>query len=413
MPHERNHEDSPKASHPNEQCPPEKERVVNRSKRLRTRVVAFALAAMAVALVSVSASLASKQGSGANVALATQKAQAIMKPVTWTAPGPAIPVGTSLKGKKVLFMAPVDNQFSETAGKAMQAAGAVAGVTVQTNYATATLSQIQSAISSGITQHVSAIVILSVPPAAIAVPIKTAISHGIPVLVTGAHEPGALDSTEKTLGIKADITGCYACAGRAEADFVVSSSKGNAHALFINSPDIGVATSESNAFTAEMKKLCPNCSVTTVGIPVANWATQITSTVSSALAAHPDINYIVPVFDTMEAFTTPAVKAANAIDKVKMVSFNASGAQMKEMQTGAKPTWAADGGYDLTWWGWAAMDDVYRILLNKPAVPTPSVPLRFFTKASVQGFDLAGSQDAWYGNPQYVSGYKKLWGITS
>ena len=90
--------------------------------------------------------------------------------------------------------------------------------------------------------------ILSVPPAAIAQPIKSAISKGIPVIVTGAHEPGALDKTEKALGIKADVTGCYACAGRAMADFAVMESKGNVHALFINSPDIGVSNSEAKAF---------------------------------------------------------------------------------------------------------------------------------------------------------------------
>ena len=385
---------------------------MQRSKLGRTRVAGVVLAAAAaVVLASGVSAQASKRGSDADVATATKLANAIMKPVKWTAPGPAIPVGTSLKGDKVMFMAPVDNQFSETAGKAMQAAAAVAGVTVQTNYAAGTLAQISSAISSAIVQHFKAIVILSVPPAAIAEPIKNAISHGIPVLTTGDHEPGPLNATEKAIGIMADITGCYACAGRAEADFVVSSSKGNAHALFINSPDIGVATSESDAFTAEMHKLCPSCTVQTVGIPVANWATQITSTVASALSAHPDINYIVPVFDTMEAFTTPAVKAANAIDKVNMVSFNASQAQMKEMQTSSKPTWAADGGYDLTWWGWSAMDDVYRIMLHKPAIASEAVPLRFFTHASVQPYNVSGSQDPWYGNPQYVSGFKKLWGI--
>jgi len=371
------------------------------------------LAAAAVVLASGVSAQASKHDSGANVAEATKLAKAIMKPVVFKAPGPAIPVGTSLKGKKVKFIAPVDNQFSETAGKAMQAAGKVAGVTVQTDYAAATLSQIQSAINSAIVQKFSAIVILSVPPAAIAQPIKSAIAKGIPVIVTGAHEPGALDATEKSLGIKADVTGCYACAGRAMAQFAVSESKGNVHALFINSPDIGVSNSEAKAFSTELKRLCSSCTTEQVNIPVANWATQITSTVSSALAAHPEINYIAPVFDTMEAFTTPAVKAANALDKVNMVSFNASEAQMKEMQKGAKPTWVADGGYDLTWWGWLMMDDVYRIMLNKPAVPSPSVPLRFFTPASVKPFNVSGSQDPWYGNPQYVSGFKKLWGITS
>ena len=386
---------------------------MQRSKLRRTRIAAVALAAMAVVLASGVAAQASKKDSGANVAEATKLAQAIMKPVTFTAPGPAIPVGTSLTGKKVKFIAPVDNQFSETAGKAMQQAGAAAGVTVQTDYAAGTLAQIQAAINSAIVQHFSAIVILSVPPAAIAQPIKTAIAKGIPVIVTGAHEPGALDSTEKSLGVKADVTGCYACAGKAMADFAVMANKGNVHALFINSPDIGVSNSEAMAFAAELKRLCSSCSTQQVDVPVANWATQMTSTVASALAAHPDINYIAPVFDTMEAFTTPAVKAANALDKISMVSFNASEAQMKEMQTGAKPTWVADGGYDLTWWGWLMMDDVYRIMLGKPAVPSPAVPLRFFTQASVKGFNVSGSQDPWYGNPQYVSGFKKLWGITS
>jgi ribose transport system substrate-binding protein len=210
----------------------------------------------------------------------------------------------------------------------------------------------------------------------------------------------------------ADITGCYSCAGADIADFVVSASKGNAHALFIDSPDIGDAVSEQNGFEAQLKKLCASCTVQSLEIPVANWATQITPTVSAALAGHPDINYVVPVFDTMEVYVTPAIKAANATKRVKLASFNASEAQMTEMQTGAKPTWVADGGYDLTWWGWAAMDDVYRVLLHKPALPSEAVPLRFFTRASIQSYNVSGSQDPWYGDPKYVSGFEKLWGVT-
>ena len=370
------------------------------------------LVALALALVGVGSAVAFTSGGAPKVALATQLAHSVMQPVTWTAPGPAIPVGQSLRGKKVQLVAAVDNQFSETAGKAMQAAGKTAGVSVSTNYTGGSLTQIQSGIQSAITKHVSVLVILSVPPEAIAQPIKNAIAHGIPVIMMGDHDPGQLNATEKSLGIKADITGCYSCAGRSEADFLVSESKGNAHALFINSPDIGDATLEMNGFKSQMTKLCPSCSVQTVAIPVANWTTQITSSVASALAAHPDINYIVPVFDTMEVFVTPAIKAANAINRVKLASFNASEAQMKEMQAGTKPIWTADGGFNLTWWGWAAMDDVFRVMLNKPALPSEAVPQRFFTHASAKTYNFSGSQDPWYGNPQYVSGFKKLWGIT-
>jgi ribose transport system substrate-binding protein len=394
---------------------------VNRRKLLRTKVSPIVLVALVVSLVAATGALASKPGplaskratGGSNVALATQLAQSIMKPVKWTAPGPAISVGKKLSGDKVELVAAVDNQFSETAGKAMQAAGTAAGVTVTTDYTNGTLPAIESGIQAAITSRAKALVILSVPTGEIEQPLKNAIAHGIRVIQMGEHDPGPLNTVEKAVGVVADITGCYSCAGRDIADFVVSESKGDAHALFINSPDIGDANAESEAFTAQMHKLCPkNCSVQTVGIDVANWATQISSNVSSAIAAHPDINFVVPVFDTMEVFVTPAIKAANASNRVKLASFNASEAQMKEMQTGAKPTWIADGGYDLKWWGWAAMDDVYRVLLHKAALPSEAVPLRFFTQASIKSYNVAGSQDPWYGDPKYVSGFEKLWSIT-
>src|SRR3954471_12859575 len=166
---------------------------VHRSKRGRTRVVAVVLAATVVVLASGVAAQASKQDSGAKVAEATRLAKAIMKPTVWKAPGPAIPVGTSLKGKKVKFIAPVDNQFTETAGKAMQAAGKVAGVTVYTDYTNGTLTAIQGGIQQAITKDVDGLAILSVPPEAIAQPIRNAISHGIPVIMMGDHDPGPLN----------------------------------------------------------------------------------------------------------------------------------------------------------------------------------------------------------------------------
>jgi ribose transport system substrate-binding protein len=370
------------------------------------------LVGVAAVLVGATVGAAATSAGAPKVALATKLAHAAMRPVKWTAPGPPIAVGKNLQGKKVQLVSSVDNQFSETAGKAMQAAGKVAGVTVYTDYTNGTLTAIQAGIQQAITKHVDALAILSVPPEAIAQPIRNAISHGIPVIMMGDHDPGPLNASEKSLGIKADITGCYSCAGATLANFVVSASKGKAHALFINSPDIGDATLELNGFKRQLHKLCPACTVQTANIPVANWTTQITSTVASALSAHPDINYIVPVFDTMEVFVTPAVKAANAVNRVKLASFNASEAQMKEMQSGAKPAWAVDGGFDLTWWGWSAMDDILRVMLGKRALPSEAVPQRFFTHASSKGYDFGGSQDPWYGNPKYVAGFKKLWGIS-
>lgn len=388
-----------------------KEQSVNESTSVRRRLAAVAPVALAVAVVGVTSAVAGTAGGPAKVAEATKLAKAAMRPVKWTAPGPAIAVGKNLQGKKVQLVAAVDNQFTETAGKAMQAAGKAAGVTVYTDYTNGTLTAIQAGIQQAITKDVDALAILSVPPEAIAQPIRNAISHGIPVIMMGDHDPGPLNATEKSLGIKADITGCYSCAGKTLADFVVSDSKGKAHALFINSPDIGDATLELNGFKSELKRLCPACTVQTAQIPVANWTTQITSSVASALSAHPDINYIVPVFDTMEVFVTPAVKAANALNRVKLASFNASEAQMKELQTGSKPTWVVDGGFNLTWWGWTAMDDIYRVMLGKRALPSEQVGLRFFTRASAKGYDFSGSQDPWYGSAPYVAGFKKLWGI--
>ena len=373
--------------------------------------LAVGVAAMLVAGCGA-ASNTGTNATAANVALATRLADASMRPVTWTAPGPAIPVGQSLSGDKVVLVANGQNQFTETAGAAMKQAGAVAGVSVITDYTDGTLTAAESGIQEAITVHAKAIALMSFQTSALEGPIKAAIAAGIPVIQMGEHDPGPLSTAETAAGVASDITACYSCAGADIADFIVSASKGKAHVLFINSPDIGDATSEMNGFQAQMTRLCPACTVQTAGIPIPDWATQIAATVSSAITAHPDINYIVPVFDVMSSFVTPAIKAANATTRVKLASFNASSAEMVQMQSGATPAWLTDGGFDLTWFGWNAMDDIFRSMLKKPALASESLPLRFFTSKTVGGYDFSGAQDPWYGNPQYVRGYTKLWGIS-
>ena len=334
-------------------------------------------------------------------------------PSTWTAPGPSIDV-KGLAGKTVYLITNGANQFTETVGAGIVAAGQKAGVHVVTDYTTGGLSSADQGFAAAESQHASAIIVMSFLTSALSTPIKQATSSGIPVIQIGEHDPGPLTSTDQAAGVYQNVSPSYSEAGSLMADFVVADSNGHADVLLLNSPDVGDANVETQAFQAQLAKLCPTCKVKVDGIPEVDRTTQLPPAVSSAIVADPNLNYIVPVFDTMYPDFASALAASSAASRISLVGFDASAAEMSLLQQGSGG-WKADGGYDDTWLGWAVMDETFRALLHQPAVANEDIPLRFFTHSTVQGLDFSAGApvDPWFGNPAYQSGFLKLWSLSS
>jgi ABC-type sugar transport system substrate-binding protein len=105
----------------------------------------------------------------------------------------------------------------------------------------------------------------------------------------------------------------------------------------------------------------------------------------------------------------PAVHAANAQDRVKIVSFNALPAILTSLGKG--DVVAADVGASGQQLGWALADQVLRVLTHHRPVLNVQLPIRLFDGTNVGSINLNAPQQTWYGNVDFAAAYQKLWGL--
>jgi hypothetical protein len=93
---------------------------------------------------------------------------------------------------------------------------------------------------------------------------------------------------------------------------------------------------------------------------------------------------------------------------VKLVSQNASQADIEAIAKGDDPEVANVGGPN-EWLGWGTVDQIARLAVKKPVVPTEGVPNRTFDRSNIGSIDVA-KKNTWYGPLDFRAFYRKLWG---
>lgn len=217
--------------------------------------------------------------------------------------------------------------------------------------------------------------------------------------------------SQKPVGVRYSVPTPYEKAGQLMADWVVMDTKRKADALVITSNEVLATAPIVNGIKAVFAKECPGCKLTFVNAAVKDWSTQIQSDVQSALVRDPNLNYVIPIYDSMTQFVVPAITAAGKDGSVFVATFDGTPFVLKYMQDGNIVR--MDLGEDLQWIGYAFIDADARLLagLKLPQIFDAKTPLRVFTKDNVA---LAGSPpqiSAGYGSA-YLDGYKKLWGLS-
>ena len=340
------------------------------------------------------------------VAAAVSAAQ---RPVAWQlSSAPSITVGTGERGKRVAVITKDINGFIQSIKDGIGAAAGKAGMTTLASDPAGSAADVARQVSQAIAQHASAVITVGFTTAEIAAPLQQAHSAGIPVVQLFVSDPGAPPAGA---GVFAYVSPCYSCIGATMADIVIHDSGGRADAVFVNAPDVGIATLEADGFTAQMRRHCPRCTTTVSEAPIAQWGTQIPS-IATAAAADPKVNYIVPVFDTAAPLIVPALAAANATGRVKLVSSNGDQAQLQDMKNASPPQWVGNVGVNGAWIGWASMDEVFRALTNHPALADERIGFRAFTPANIGSLDLSQNPSTWYGGTDFAAHYLKLWGLS-
>jgi len=236
-------------------------------------------------------------------------------------------------------------------------------------------------------------------------------SHGVPVIAVDDNAPVAGAPGEGS-GPLASGTSAqdYTAYGQVLAQYVASEGPKNASVAIITSNDIVPSTAIQAAFQSELSKLCSGCTTFTQNVDTADWSTQITPTVTSILDAHPTLNYLFPIVDGMAPLVSPALSAATD-SSLQVISANATpGSAMNSVKSGQ---FAAEVGASPQAIGWYGFDAALRVMLGLPQQTSPDEPYSFFTTSEMKAKNLnPNSVSALFGNA-YVTGFLKLWGVSS
>jgi ribose transport system substrate-binding protein len=327
-------------------------------------------------------------------------------------PGPAFDAAPRLRGKRI-FEIPITSEvpFITAVEEGMRQAAAAVGAELVVYPNQGEPSQWVQGIRAAIAQKADAITLFAQNPAVLGPQIRQAKEAGIPVIVvrtTGEREPCQPDPNGEIYGT-ACVPGPFEQAGRLEADWVILDSRGAANVLVITSNDARSTVPLLRGMKNEFARRCPSCQVRYIDVPIADWAARVRTEVQSALVRDPNIGYVIPIYDSMSQYVVPAIRASGRTDRVKIATFNGTPFVLRMLQD--DDVVRMDVGENLSWVGWATMDQAFRLIAGEKPVRSEKTPLRVFTDANVGETGRPPALDQGYGDA-YVRGFRQLWGVS-
>jgi ribose transport system substrate-binding protein len=323
-------------------------------------------------------------------------------------PGPAFDA-SGARGKTVWVIEILSIPFAQLNVQGAQEAFDKAGVKMVPFDGKGQVAETSRGIGQAIGQNADMILVASLPGQNFKPDFDRAQAAGIPVAMIENHDPGGV-SPDEPPGVVAELNQNHAQAGQIMADYTVADAGGNGvNAMVLWSSDApGIGQPQLDGINNELKRLAPDAQVTVKDVLVAQWESQIPTITQSSLLSDPNLRYLLPLYDGMALFMLPAVHAANAQDRVKLVSFNTSPAVMQSMAN--HDVVVADCGTDPVRFGWTWVDQCLRVMTGNAPVPDIKLPIRLFTSDTVSSIDLSQPIQTWFGDVDFRSAYLNLWG---
>jgi ribose transport system substrate-binding protein len=157
-----------------------------------------------------------------------------------------------------------------------------------------------------------------------------------------------------------------------------------------------------------LKQTCPGCSIIQeINVGITQWGTEIQPSVQAALLAHPDANFVVPIYDSMSQFVVPALALTGRASRVKVATFNGTPFVLDLLRKGEVDM---DIGESLDGIARATIDGYLRKLCGLPMPKALNVPLYIFDAKNVAAAGVPAQQDQGYGTA-YITGFDSLWHI--
>lgn len=230
--------------------------------------------------------------------------------------------------------------------------------------------------------------------------VKAAQGKGLKVVTS--HLTGL--ELDAPAGVDANTAIDYKQAGKLMADWTIMQTGAKTNALIIVSNEALSTDSLVDGLTEAFAK-CPDCVYEIVNVPILDWATRIQPTVQGKLQANPGINYVIPIYDSMSTFVTPAIAITGKRDSVKVATFNGTPFVLDLIREG---TVEMNIGENLDWIAHAMLDAEMRLLCGLDPITDSKVPLRVFTADNIAEVGNPAEASKGYGDA-YIEGYRTLW----
>jgi ribose transport system substrate-binding protein len=322
--------------------------------------------------------------------------------------GGKIPSIANLAGKKIMIIPGVSalaacEEIAQAASNFAAAAGMVP--TIFNNEGTT--AEHNTAIENAIHQGYAAIVMgCAMDPSTSAPAIAQAEKAGI---VVGTY--GGTPDMDQRAGTTYNTDDPYALDAKLATEQAIEQHNGQPfNAIAITSTATGPATViEEDAIQSTLAADCPKCTLTAVNVEVPQWQTQVASTVTAQLLAHPDVSVLFPDYAGELTYVLAGIAAAHRTDVKTYLAFG-GGTPFVQLQTVSpgKDIIESDVSESPPWTGYLLVLQTLRGLEKLAPIPYAQAigpDLMVTPDNAVSVLTTGGFGDDW------VNGFRELVGL--
>ncbi|MFA5902173.1 MAG: sugar ABC transporter substrate-binding protein [Hyphomicrobium sp.] len=327
------------------------------------------------------------------------------KPV-FVAPGDPFDAKACAAGKKMLSIPNNSgNPFLKGIIDRMKTAGAEVGLEVREWENQGQPSQWVQGVELAIREKYDIIDLISgIDPGTIQPQLQAAKDAGVKVMTSHFYDP----SFEQNPVVSSSLTIGFGEIGTILADWSAVATEGNANIALVVSNEVPPTIPLVENFKKQLAANCPNCKIVQeINVGVTEWGTKIQPAVQAAVQANPEINVVIPIYDSMSQFVVPALRLAGKTGTVKLATFNGTPFVLDYIQQGLADM---DIGESLDWIAYATVDGHLRDACGLPTPTALNVPFYIFDKNNAAEAGTPAQFDTGYGDA-YKSGFRTLWGI--
>jgi ribose transport system substrate-binding protein len=363
------------------------------------------LVAGAIVLAGMAgAAPASADATSDGVARATEIVEAHRKLPQYKPAGDAFDIRAAAKGKSMLSIPNTSsNQFLKGIITREIAVGKEIGLDAREWENQGQPSQWVQGIEFAINKKIDIVDLISgVNPAVVQPQLSSAKDAGVKVFTSHFYDP----SQPASPLLAGDLPVSFYDMGWIIGNWMIAKTGGDARAIVVKSDEVPPTAPLVQGIHDAFTKNCPKCTIVQeINVGITEWGTKIQPSVQSALIAHPNANYVIPIYDSMSQFVVPAVDLAGRSDDVKIATSNGTPFVLDFIRDGKVEM---DIGESLDWIARSTIDGYMRKLAGLPMPKDIGVPFLIFDSGNVTTAGVPAEPNKGYGE-DYVSGFHKTW----